>query len=172
MTDLFEKHGSVARKFPQQPILTSSSEPRQFPARSLFPIHPSALCFQTASTVVNLWSSTNQPSSRNIFAGAISRARGVCFRTGGRPNDLHPPQPSSHKELESSIAKVISVSQLLAIISLPKVTQSELSPATSRETDSWRRGRRFSSVGAMLLRASAISLSCDAVDTKLMSLRR
>lgn len=90
----------------------------------------------------------------------------MCFRTGGKPNDFHPPQPSSHKEPESSIAKVMSVSQLLAIISLPTVAQSEMSPAMSRETDNWRSGKRFSSVSEMLFRVPAISLSCDAVDVR------
>lgn len=164
MANLFEKYGSAARKVLQQPLLTSSSEPCQFSARSFFPIHTSTLCFQTASTVINFRSSTNQARSRKIFVGEISRARWVCLSTGGKPIDFHPPQPRSHREPESSIANVMSVSQLLTMISLPTVDQSELSLATRRETDSWRRGKRFSSVGTMSLRVSAIPLSCDAVD--------
>ena len=169
MADLVGKRGSVELMFSQQPSPTSSSEPFQLPAISLFPIHPSALCFQTASTAVSFWPSTNQARSLNIFEGETSRARWVCFRTGGRPNDFHPPQPSSHKEPESSIAKFISVSQLLAMISFPTVAQRELSPAKSRETDSWRSGKRFSSIGATPLRVSATSLSCDAIVTERVS---
>jgi hypothetical protein len=90
----------------------------------------------------------------------------VCFKTDGRPNDFHPPQPSSHREPESSIAKETSVSQLLAIISLPAVTQNELSPATSTEVDNCSSGIRFSSVSVTLLRVPATSLSWDAVDAK------
>ena len=90
----------------------------------------------------------------------------MCFKTGERPNDFHPPQPSPHREPESSIAKETSVSQLLVMISLPAVAQSELSPATSTEVDSCRSAARFSSVSAMVLRVPAISFSCDAVDEK------
>jgi hypothetical protein len=166
VADLIGKSYSIARRSSQQSSLTSSSEPCQLAARSLFSTHPSTLCFQTASTVANFFSSTTQASSRNILVGVISRARCVCFRTGGKPNDFHPPQPSSHKEAESSIAKGMSVSQLLAIISLPTVAQSELSPAMSSETDSWRSGERFSSVNEILLRVPATSLSCDAINVK------
>lgn len=155
----------------QQSSLTSSSDPCQFTVRSLSPIQPSTLCFQTASTVINFCSSTNQASSRNILVGVASRARCVCFRTGDTPKDFHPPQPSSHKEPESSIAKAVSVSQLLTMISLPTLAQSELSPAISKETDSWRSGIRVSSVSTMLLRVPAISLSCDAINTKLVTWR-
>ena len=90
----------------------------------------------------------------------------MCFKMDGRPNDFHPPQPSSHREPESSISKGVSVSQLLAMISLPAVTQSELSPATSTEVESCRSGMRFLSVSVMLLRAPVTSFSCDAVDEK------
>ena len=81
----------------------------------------------------------------------------MCFRTAGRPNDFHPPHPSSHREPESSIAKGTSVSQLLTMTSLPAVTQSELSPATSTEVDSCRSDIRFSSVSLMLLKVPATS---------------
>jgi len=156
-------------KLSQKLSLTSSSELCQFSRRSLFSIHPSVLCFQIASTVVNFCSSTNQPSSRNILVGAVSRARGVCFRTDGSPNDFHPPQPSSHREPESSIAKETSVSQLLVMISLPAVSQSELPPATSKEVDNCRSGKRFSSVSVTLLRVPATSFSWDAIDAERMS---
>jgi len=153
------KNYSVMWRLSQQALLTSSSEPCQFPARSLFSIHPSVLCFQTASTVVNFCSSTNQASNRNVLVGVISRARCVCFRTADRPNDFHPPQPSSHREPESSIAKETSVSQLLTIISLPAVTQSELSPATSTEVDNCKSDARFPPLSVMLFKFPAISFS-------------